>query len=40
MKALSANHDNLIKYIVIQKWLRFKEMISLKVTFDNINDLY
>ncbi|CAD8160999.1 unnamed protein product [Paramecium octaurelia] len=31
MKALSANHDNLIK---------FKELISLKVTFDNINDLY
>ncbi|CAD8088022.1 unnamed protein product [Paramecium sonneborni] len=31
MKVMSANHDNLIK---------FKEMISLKVTFDNINDLY
>lgn len=40
MKALCANHDNLIKYIVIKKSPRFKEMISLKVTFDNINDMY
>ncbi|CAD8075470.1 unnamed protein product [Paramecium sonneborni] len=31
MKAMNASNDNLIK---------FKEMISLKVTFDNINDLY